>query len=90
MAGFNLLEYHGTPVIILVTWSGAIPVNMVVKSTVVENGFSNFDWVGFRWVGGLEHVVLGQVSSDIRDVDTQFNQVDSFRQIELEWWLRKQ
>ncbi len=32
MAGFNLLEYHGTPVIILVTWSGAIPVNMVVKS----------------------------------------------------------
>ena len=46
--------------------------------TVVENGFSNFDWVGFGWVSGLEQVVLGHVSSDIRDVDTQFNQVDSF------------
>lgn len=32
IAPINLVEYHGTPVIILVTSSPAIPVNIVVKS----------------------------------------------------------
>ena len=32
IAPINLVEYHGTPVIILVTSSPEIPVNMVVKS----------------------------------------------------------
>ena len=32
MAGLNLVEYHGTPVMTLVTCSAGIPVNIVVKS----------------------------------------------------------
>ena len=40
MAGLSLVEYHGTPVIILVTSSPEIPVNIVVKSPPAKTAWA--------------------------------------------------